>query len=326
VAAAAEAHAKAASQAQAVGAEQARSAAEAQTSAAALAGERARLVEARLGALEQAAGHGASRVAALQVAQVLQERRISTVLEAVRRQPEPSGEPAARVVDREQEHLLDPMYAEFEDAWRGTREAIKERARASMLAPVRAAGAGTLDRPLLDLGCGRGEWLELLAEEGLVGRGIDLNRVFIQQCQERHLAVEEADALAHLRSLPDACLGAVTAIHLLEHLPFSMLVAILDETVRVLKPGGIAVFETPNPTNLAVGASDFYRDPTHRNPLHPETMQFLAERRGLVRVAVLPLHPAPMEQRVLEDGTALPRWINEHFRGPRDYALVGYRA
>jgi hypothetical protein len=71
----------------------------------------------------------------------------------------------------------------------------------------------------------------------------------------------------------------------------------------VLTPGGLLLFETPNPTNLTVGARDFYLDPTHCNPLHPETMRFLAERQGLVRVSVLPLHPSPPELRLPDDGT-----------------------
>ena len=118
----------------------------------------------------------------------------------------------------------------------------------------------------------------------------------------------------------------MTAIHLLEHLPFPVLMGILDEAIRVLAPGGLVIFETPNPNNLTVGARDFYLDPTHRNPLHPETMHFLAEQRGLVRVSVLPLHPSPPELRLPDDGTLIAQRFNALFYGPRDFAILGYRA
>jgi 2-polyprenyl-3-methyl-5-hydroxy-6-metoxy-1,4-benzoquinol methylase len=259
--------------------------------------------------------------------QLLQDRRMSTLLEAIGRQStSPPGKEQRATVAEEQAHMLDALYVEFEDAYRGTREDIKQRARAYMLEPVKEAGAGTPERPILDVGCGRGEWLEVLSEAGLEARGVDLNRAFVQECRDRKLHVEEQDALTYLKRLPDGCLGAVTAIHLLEHLPHEMLIGILDEARRVLQPGGLVIFETPNPTNLTVGARDFYLDPTHRNPLHPETMRFLAERRGLVRVSVLPLHPSPTELRVPDDGTLVTRRFNELFYGPRDYAILGYRA
>jgi 2-polyprenyl-3-methyl-5-hydroxy-6-metoxy-1,4-benzoquinol methylase len=263
----------------------------------------------------------------LEVTQLLQERRTSTLLEVIGRQPKQLLNPEqTAVVAQEQAHLFDAMYGDFEDAYRGTREDIKQRAREYMLAPVREAGAGTPERPVLDLGCGRGEWLEVLSEDGLEGRGVDLNRAFVHECSLRKLQVEEADVLSYLKRQPDESLGAVTAIHLMEHLPFQVLVGILDEAIRVLRPGGLVVFETPNPTNLTVGARDFYLDPTHRNPLHPETMRFIAERRGLIRVSVLPLHPSAPELRLPDDGTLVTQRLNELFYGPRDFAILGYRA
>jgi len=286
--------------------------------------ERSRVLEEKLLA---ALASDRAKLRNLEVAQLLQERRTSTLLEAIGRQSTQLLNPEqTAVVAQEQAHLFDAMYGEFEDAYRGTREDIKLRAREYMLAPVREAGAGTPERPVLDLGCGRGEWLEVLREDGLEGRGVDLNRAFVNECSERKLQVEEADALSYLKRQPDESLGAVTAIHLMEHLPFQVLLGILDEAIRVLRPGGLVVFETPNPTNLTVGARDFYLDPTHRNPLHPETMRFLAERRGLIRVSVLPLHPSAPEQRLPDDGTPVVQRLNELFYGPRDFAIFGYRA
>ena len=161
------------------------------------------------------------------------------------------------------------LYAAFEDRFRGSREAIIERVR-EHLPIVEAAGAGTADRPVLDLGCGRGEWLEVLREAGLRGRGVDSNPVLVEQCRGRGLDVAFGDVLAHLRGLPDASVGAVTAVHVVEHLPFTTLVDLVDETVRVLAPGGVAIFETPNVQHLLVGACAFHTDPTHELPLAPD--------------------------------------------------------
>jgi O-antigen chain-terminating methyltransferase len=189
--------------------------------------------------------------------------------------------------------------------------------------------------PILDLGCGRGEWLELLAEQGWHARGLDSNRVMVEECRQRGLAVSEGDVLAHLRSLPDASLGAVTAFHVLEHLPLEVLLRFLDETARVLRPGGIAIFETPNPENLVVGGCDFYRDPTHQRPLHPDTVQFLVEQRGLVRVEILRLseHRIQDPLQLLPWHHSLAAYLNplidrakRHFFGPTDYAVIGRKA
>jgi O-antigen chain-terminating methyltransferase len=148
----------------------------------------------------------------------------------------------------------------------------------------------------------------------------------VEQCVERGLAVENAEALSYLRSLPDRSVGAITSFHVLEHVPFAALLEILSETVRVLRPGGVAIFETPNPKNLVVGACQFYVDPTHRNPLHPDTLAFLAEARGLNRVRTLYLHPVDECYRLPNGDSPVTQRLNEYLYGPQDFAVVGYRA
>ena len=271
---------------------------------------------ARFEALERTA---TDERAALRSELRLQEREIRRLAEQRHGQPavESSGQD-------ELGGLLDTFYARFEDRFRGTREEIKARAE-YCLAVVREAGAGTAERPVVDLGCGRGEWLELLTEHGLTGRGVDSNLVTVTDCRERGLDVVEGEALGYLRALPDRSCGAVTALHLIEHLPFATVIAIVDEIARVLVPGGVTILETPNPQNLLVGASTFYIDPTHRRPLHPETMRFLAEARGLTRVEIRYLHP--MEGTAIpEDAHPLASRLNEYLHGPRDFAVLGYRA
>lgn len=184
--------------------------------------------------------------------------------------------PRARL---EAERRLDSVYVAFEEYFRGPRDLIRERAL-PYVDIMRSAGAGTPDAPIIDLGCGRGDWLEILREHGLAARGIDSNRVFLSQCTERGLDVVEGDVVEVLRSMPDGSAGAVTGMHIAEHLPFEVLISLLDECRRVLRAGGVLALETPNPENLSVATHYFYMDPTHRNPLPPLALRWIIEARG----------------------------------------------
>jgi len=117
-------------------------------------------------------------------------------------------------------------------------------------------------------------------------------------------------------------LGAVTAFHVVEHLSFEVIVDALDQVLRVLKPGGLVILETPNPDNVLVGSKNFYFDPTHRNPIPSATLEFLVRNRGFANVRVLPLNPPEPWFRVPEDGSAVARAFNEYFCGPQDYAVI----
>jgi len=137
------------------------------------------------------------------------------------------------------------------------------------------------------------------------------------------LSVIEADALEYLRGLKKESLHAITAFHLIEHLEFAQLVELLDEVNRVLRPGGLLMLETPNPKNLVVGACNFYSDPSHRQPLFPETLQFPLERLGFNRVRIEYLHPAagsPFEND-LPGSKELDTWLF----GARDFAAFAWK-
>ena len=248
------------------------------------------------------------------------ERRLMLLSERNRRQQD--RRPASGRASDDHE-LLEALYVSFEDEFRGTRDDIKDRLR-GYLPIVREARAGEQDTPIIDLGCGRGEWLELLREECLVGRGIDVNEVLLRQCRDRGLETAHCDALGYLRQLGQCSVGAVTAFHLIEHLAFADLIRLLDETVRVLRPGGVAIFETPNPQNLQVASHTFYMDPTHRNPLPGPMMQFMAQARGLVDVRIVPRNPYP--QSAMLSGGEIAQRLNAMFYGPQDYAVVGRKA
>jgi len=219
----------------------------------------------------------------------LQRQRVIRRLEDFERSPDRVNAQVAAI--SELDHALDALYLALEDQFRGGRAEIKKRLRV-YLPWIESAGVARDNMPLLDVGCGRGEWLELLHEQGLTGTGVDSNRVLAEQCRELKLQVVEDDLMSYLRSLPDASLGAVTGFHIIEHLPIETLVSFFDETVRVLKSGGLIICETPNPENVLVGTCNFYFDPTHRNPLPSPITRFLIESRGFTNVEVLNLNPS----------------------------------
>src|ERR1022692_118854 len=292
---------------------------------------RAEVLERRLEALRlQALPRIDREVARLRAQQTVQEERIVRFSQTRNEPPEQAGSVPPRRLGREERHddeahNIDSLYAALEDEFRGSRQEIKELLSV-YLPKLTEAGIGSESMPILDVGCGRGEWLELLREHQLHGSGIDLNRVVLSICRERGLPGMEADAVEHLRSLPEASLGAVTAFHVLEHLALPQLLELLDAARRALKPGGVAIFETPNPNNVFVSSRYFYLDPTHRHPIPPLLGRFLAEARGFERVEILELHPWPAEHHAdTSTGGDVADRFNEGFYGPPDYAIIGWK-
>ena len=271
----------------------------------------------------------AAQVALLDIKRNLldQDRRLGLLLdEARKRLPEPISTEQIETMLTEDDHRLDAMYASFENHFRGTREDIKERV-SIYLPMIQEVNAGSAEAPVLDLGCGRGEWLEVLRDNGLVATGVDINRIFLDGCRELGLGVVEKDAIAYLRSLKPNSVGAVTAFHLIEHLPIKTLIALMDETLRVLLPGGVVILETPNPANLITGSCNFYFDPTHRNPLPGPLTQYLLEARGFCRTQFMPLHPyGETPDRLTSGDPQVQRIVNQFLFGPQDYAVVAYKA
>jgi O-antigen chain-terminating methyltransferase len=221
-----------------------------------------------------------------------------------------------RPISHERDHLLDSMYFALEDTLRGTPEQVKETVQVYL--PVLREAAITTD--ILDVGCGRGEWLEVLRDNGFQARGIDTNRIVLQRCKELSLDVVEAEALTYLGSMPDESLNAVTAFHFAEHLPLDTLVRFLDEAGRTLKPGGLLILETPNPENLLVGSCNFYLDPTHQNPIPIPTLKLLVEARGFRCQEVMKLHPVASAKIEVKD--QLTSHLNHYLYGPMNYAVV----
>jgi O-antigen chain-terminating methyltransferase len=222
------------------------------------------------------------------------------------------------------EHAAPPLpegfYLAFENRFRGSFEAIQ--ARQSVYLPiVKASQAATGARPLLDIGSGRGEWLQLLAQHEVDAYGVDTDPSMVAACLELGLDARLGNALEHLASLREDELGVISGFHIAEHFPFAELVRLFEAANRALHPGGVLILETPNPENLLVGACYFYTDPTHQHPLPPDLLAFVAENRGFEQVEVMRLHPFPqyLEAQARAGGA---NDIERFTFGPQDYALI----
>ena len=231
--------------------------------------------------------------------------------------------PAARAAQ-------DSVYTAFENRFRGPREDVRVR-QADYVALLRDHA------PVLDLGSGRGELLELLREAGVEARGVESSAHAVRLCLEKGLDVVEADLVAYVRGLEGGRLGAVFAAQVAEHLPPPALHTLLAEAHRVLRPGGLLVLETVNAASALAFLDVYIRDLTHERPLHPETLRFLAAAAGFSDVRIEWRSPVPDDVRLhLLPGGGLPppvvKALNENVErlnallfAPLDYALVARR-
>ncbi|MCX7714942.1 MAG: methyltransferase domain-containing protein [Clostridia bacterium] len=184
---------------------------------------------------------------------------------------------------------VDPnFYRMFEDRFRGPMEEIYNRLKfyVPLIMPLKTIYQ---ECRALDLGCGRGEWLQLLHDIGFVPYGVDHDANMLAACREKGLSYEQADAIQYLKGLHDESMTIVSGFHLVEHLPFDEVHALVKEAHRVLKPAGILILETPNPENLFVATNSFYLDPTHQKPIPPALLKYLPEYYGFHRVQVVRL-------------------------------------
>lgn len=212
------------------------------------------------------------------------------------------------------------FYRAFEDEHRGSRDVIKERQRV-YLPFIQPLNELYPNSEAIDLGCGRGEWLELLNETGFQAQGVDLDDGMLAVCRERGLRVQTKDAIAGLKECADQSQSVVSGFHLAEHIPFEVLQTLVSESLRVLKPGGILILETPNPENIVVGTANFYLDPTHKQPIPPLLLSFLAEHLGFAQVKVIRLQ-GPVD---LAGGRKLS--IHDVLGGVSpDYAIVAQKS
>lgn len=180
------------------------------------------------------------------------------------------------------------FYRALEDRFRGCRELVKSRFEAYV--PFLDALHAMHPQPaVLDLGCGRGEWLEFIKAKGWQGLGVDLDDDMLQDCRALGLDVVTGDAVEFLQSQPGQSRLLITGFHIAEHISFAQLQMLVTEALRVLQPGGLLILETPNPENITVATSSFYIDPTHEKPIPAPLLSFVAEYHGFERVKVVRL-------------------------------------
>jgi SAM-dependent methyltransferase len=253
-----------------------------------------------------------------------QQRRFQALLQEAREKLAEGYSPEQiQNMVREENHLLDTLYFIFENEFRGSREEVKEKQKI-FLRYVEEVDAGRDESPVIDIGCGRGEWLELLKENGYVARGVDNNRTMVRQCKDLKLDVIESEAIKYLRTQEPNTFGMITGFHIVEHLSFEALIALFDESFRALKSGGVVIFEAPNPENLIVGCCNFYFDPTHRNPIPPKLLDFLLRARGFSKTEIVKHHPYNFFQGEPEGSDAVKR-LMAFFNAEQDYAVIGYK-
>lgn len=219
-----------------------------------------------------------------------------------------------------------PDYFAFESRMRGSAAEIRERQRPYVELFREAA-------PVLDVGCGRGEFLELLREAGVEASGLDADADMVAFARGEGLAVEQADVLAYLETLAEGSLGGVFSAQVVEHLPPPALVRFLSLAAAKLHPGGLLVCETINPLS-PLALRSYYADLTHAQPLVPETLELLAHQAGFAETEIRYCNPPieRLEPVLLPDDPALAqasaaldenvRLLNELLYGPLDYALV----
>lgn len=217
-------------------------------------------------------------------------------------------------------HSLDIFYTNFEDRFRGDEKSIKKRLF-EHLDYFKNSNINFKKYPVLDIGSGRGEFIELLKENDINAIGLDINLDMVKRSLNKGLRVEQGDVYTYLLNNDSKKFGAITGFHIVEHIPFEELINIFKVAYSSLVDGGFVLFETPNPENVIVGSCAFYTDPSHLNPIPPELLAFAIEESGFSGVQIIRLHPVKTDINPKD----LPEEFLNRFFGPRDYAVLGYK-
>lgn len=212
--------------------------------------------------------------------------------------------------------LLDDYYLAFEDKFRGSREFIISRYQEYL------KHINSEIKTALDIGCGRAEWVELLQSKGIDAQGVDLNFAMLNIGKSAGVKnLHHKDAFEFLTTCKDNSFDLVSAFHIIEHVPYEKLIELLLEIKRVAMPNATILLETPNPANLIVSSSEFYKDPTHLNPLPSDVVKFLVEYLGFSDVKVEYLHPFPTSHHIHEH-TQSAQTLNHYLYQAQDYLVV----
>lgn len=238
------------------------------------------------------------------------ERLIHYELRLVRQRSQP---PVDRTPVENVENFTEFDYLRFAEKFRGSEEYVREGQR--FYVPHFANC-----KSVLDIGCGRGEFLEVMGDAGIPAHGIDLDSASVETCRSKGLSAEVADLFTYLSEETGAPFDGIFAAQLAEHLPPEQLPRMIRLCATRLKPGGVLALETPNPESLAIFATHFYIDPTHTRPIPPALMAFYFEEFGLGRIEIHRRFPASESMPEVKE---LPEAIQTKFFGSLDYAIIG---
>lgn len=204
-------------------------------------------------------------------------------------------------------------YKDFEDVFRGCETDIKSRLKKYLKFVIPK-------EKVVDLGCGRGEFLELLKEKRIESVGIDSNKDMINTCKKKNLNVYHGDIFNQLNRFKDDSLGTITAFQVIEHLNFRDIARLINICYKKLKKQGVLIFETPNPNNLSIFYNSFYKDPSHIKPISHSVLEFLFEKNGFNKHKIL---FSSKVDNCLEGNDENTKKLNKILFGNQDYALIG---
>lgn len=215
--------------------------------------------------------------------------------------------------------MKDNFYRAFEDRFRGTRKSIKERLKIYLpfVLPLKEHYSQKI---ALDIGCGRGEWLELLAENDIDAFGVDIDEGMLEACQILGLHTVQGDGITLLQKQANESVIIVSAFHVAEHISFDALQTLISEALRVLVPGGLLILETPNPENIRVSTESFYVDPSHVRPIPSSLLAFTTEYYGYIHNKIIGLQES--KELCRKDFASLREVIEN---ASYDYAVIAQK-
>lgn len=211
-------------------------------------------------------------------------------------------------------------YFDFENNFRGSREDIKNRQ--TIYLPYFAG-----KNNVYDLGCGRGEFVELLTENKIGVTGIDSYQEFVDYCQEINLNVYYGEALEKLKNVDKV--DGIFLGQVVEHMPIKHVITILESAYEKLEDGCYIIIETPNPLSLSMFTQSFYIDPSHNKPVHPYLLRYLTQKAGFHSVELLfteaskfPVNIPKIPGESAEEFNSSMNIVSNFLFGSQDYALI----
>ncbi len=251
----------------------------------------------------------------------LQKRRLDLILTELREKAELDNLSIKKIADQK-EHLMDHSYFVFEKRHRGSSEEVKKNQEIYL--PIFKDLRDRLkdkNSCVIDIGCGRGEFLEILKENNISARGVDLNEDMVHICREKGLQVEQADGTQYLKGLKDDSIAGVIACQFIEHLPVNVLIDFVKLCYDKLKKGRKVLFETINPESI-FAMKWFYLDLSHQKPIPPQAISFLLESIGFYNIELKYLSPVTDDLKLNPSGDENIKKLNDFLFGYQDYAII----